>query len=164
MNVNIILQNKKDYKGEKVADILVKSTKNIKSINCPKYLNTKSIDEFLIIFLLCAKAKGVSRFNGINELRNKESDRLRIASKFLKMIGIKVEEKSGSLKIHGKPDLKLKGNYFVNDFQKDHRVFMMSCVAALTLGGVFRINDKISINSSFPNFLKILRNLGAKIS
>ena len=41
---------------------------------------------------------------------------------------------------------------------------MMSCIAALTLGGEWKINDKNSINSSFPKFLKIIKNLGAKIS
>ena len=40
---------------------------------------------------------------------------------------------------------------------------MMSCVAALTLGGNFKIYDKNSINSSFPNFLDLLKKLGAKI-
>ena len=40
---------------------------------------------------------------------------------------------------------------------------MMSCIAALTLGGEFKIKDKISIKSSFPNFLHLLKNLGAKI-
>ena len=40
---------------------------------------------------------------------------------------------------------------------------MMSCVAALTLGGNFKIYDINSINSSFPNFLDLLKKLGAKI-
>ena len=82
MNGKIHLSNKRMYKGELISDINIHSTKNLKAINCPKHLNTKSIDEFLIIFLLCAKAKGVSKFTGIQELRNKESDRLMIASKF----------------------------------------------------------------------------------
>ena len=43
-----------------IADILVKSPRNLKSINCPSKLNSKTIDEFLIIFLIAAKAKGVS--------------------------------------------------------------------------------------------------------
>ena len=47
---------------------------------------------------------------------------------------------------------------------KDHRVFMMSCVAALTFGGKWKINDKDSIKTSFPEFLKILRELGANIN
>ena len=51
----------------------------------------------------------------------------------------------------------------MKNFLKDHRIFMMSCIAALTLGGNWKINDKDSINTSFPKFLNILKNLGANI-
>ena len=47
---------------------------------------------------------------------------------------------------------------------KDHRVFMMSCIAGLTLGGKWKIDDYESIKTSFPNFLIILKKLGAKIN
>ena len=163
MRAKIKVTNITKYNGEKVADISVTSSKNLIGINCPKSLNTKSIDEFLIIFLVCAKAKGISKFIGINELRQKESDRLKMAAKFLKSIGIKVDEKFDSLKIYGNPDLKIKKKVIIKNFLKDHRVFMMSCVAALTLGGNFKIYDINSINSSFPNFLDLLKKLGAKI-
>ena len=162
MRAKIKITNIKNYKGEKVADIFVTSSNNLIGIDCPKSLNTKSIDEFLIIFLVCAKAKGISRFIGINELRQKESDRLKMAARFLKSIGIKVDEKFDSLKIYGNPNLKINKKVIIKNFLKDHRVFMMSCVAALTLGGNFKIYDKKSINSSFPNFLDLLKKLGAK--
>ena len=58
MGAKINLKNKKNYKGEIVADIHVRSAKSLKSINCPTKLNTSAIDEFLIIFLAAAKAKG----------------------------------------------------------------------------------------------------------
>ena len=164
MNVKVKLKNKKIYNGEPIADIFIKSTNKIKAINCPSSYNSRSIDEFLIIFLICAKAKGVSYFRGLKELRNKESDRLKIAINFLKMIGIKAISKSNNLKIYGNPNLKLKKTFVVKNFKKDHRVFMMSCIAALTLGGTWKILDKDSINSSFPNFLNILKYIGAKIN
>ena len=163
MNAKIIIKNKKFYHGEENADIIIRSSPNLRSINCPRSLNTKTIDEFLIIFLICARSKGVSKFVGLEELRHKESDRLNIGSNFLKMIGVNVKETFNSLKIFGNPNLRLKGNYIVKNFKKDHRVFMMSCIAALTLGGNFKIKDKNSINSSFPNFITILRNLGAEV-
>ena len=50
MGVNIKLQNKKNYKGEKIADLVVKSEKSLKAINCPTNLNSAAIDEFLLIF------------------------------------------------------------------------------------------------------------------
>ncbi len=164
MNAQIKLKNKKFYKGEPIADILVKSAKKLKAIRCNSSYNSRSIDEFLIIFLICAKAKGISYFRDLRELRNKESDRLKIAINFLKTIGIKVESKSNNLKIYGNPNLKLRKKIIVKNFKKDHRVFMMSCIAALTLGGRWKILDKDSINSSFPNFLNILKYVGAKIN
>ena len=164
MGAKIKLINKKLYNGEHNADLLIESTKKFKSINCPSSLNTKSIDEFLIIFLVCAKASGISKFNKIHELRQKESDRLKFAAKFLKKIGIKVEEKFDSIKIYGNPKLNLNGNFTIKNFLQDHRVFMMTSIAALSFGGKFKIHDKNSINSSFPNFLQIIKKLGAKIN
>ena len=164
MNSKIKLYNKKIYKGEVVADIYIKSSKNLKSINCPPSLNSYAIDEFLVIFLVAAKARGISTFKSLSELNKKESPRLDIAIKFLKMIGVKLKRNKYDIKIYGNPEINLKANYLVKKFFKDHRVFMMSCVAALTFGGKWKIDDKDSINSSFPKFLNILKSLGAKIN
>ena len=164
MNVNIIFKNKKFYKGEMIADMIIKSTTKIKSIKCPKKMNSSAIDEFLVIFLLASKAKGISSFEDLGELNKKESPRLNIAIKFLKMIGIKVERKNDDIRIHGNPHLNLSGNYKIKNFRKDHRIFMMSCVAALTLGGKWEIHDKDSVYTSFPNFFKIIKQLGGKIN
>ena len=164
MNAKIILKNKKIYKGELIADITVSSKKNLKGIICPSRLNSSAIDEFLIIFLVAAKAKGVSIFRNLGELNKKESPRLDIATNFLKMIGIKVKREKNNIKIFGNPNLKLSENYVIKNFRKDHRIFMMSCIAALTFGGMWTIHDSDSINSSFPNFLSELKKLGAKIN
>tara|TARA_A100001388_G_scaffold163309_1_gene121908 strand:+ start:6160 stop:7485 length:1326 start_codon:yes stop_codon:yes gene_type:complete len=164
MNANIIFKNKREYKGESISDIVVKSKKNFIGINCPKSLNSSAIDEFLVIFLVAAKAKGVSTFNDLSELNKKESPRLNIAIKFLRMIGIKVIRKKDNIKIYGNPNLELNDFYKINNFRKDHRVFMMSCIAALTLGGKWKLSDKDSVNTSFPNFFKIIKKLGAKIN
>ena len=163
MNVKIIIKNKKKYNGEYVADILVKSCKSLDAIKCEKKYNSRAIDEFPLIFLACAKAKGISYFNNLSELRQKESDRLKITSNFLKMIGIKVEEKFDSLKIYGNPKLDLNKKFIIKNYMKDHRVFMMACIAALTFGGKFEIHDKDSIKTSFPSFMKILKKIGAEI-
>ena len=164
MKANIKIINKKNYRGEYIGDIIIKSKKNLKSINCPAKLNSASIDEFLLIFIVAAKSKGVSSFRNLGELNKKESPRLEIAIKFLKMIGIKVLRKENNIKIFGNPNLELKGNFHIKKFLMDHRVFMLSVVAALTFGGNWRINDKNSINTSFPQFLKIAKKLGAKIN
>ncbi len=162
MNANILLKNKRNYKGEIIADLFIKSAKNIKPINCPESLNSSAIDEFLIIFLVAAKAKGVSSFKNLGELNQKESPRLDIAVDILRQIGVKVERKFNNIKIFGNPNLNLQGNYLINNFRKDHRIFMMSYIAALVLGGNWKIYDKDSVNSSFPNFFKIIKQIKSK--
>ena len=163
MNCNITLKNKKIYKGEKTADIVVKSSDKIIGVNCPASLNSSAIDEFLIIFLIAAKAKGVSIFKNLGELNKKESPRLNFAVSFLRKIGIKVERKKDNIKVYGNPNLEINKDLHIKNYLKDHRVFMMSCIAALSFGGKWKIDDKDSINTSFPTFIKILKNLGAKI-
>ena len=164
MNANIIATNKRSYKGETISDLIIKSKKNLKGINCPKNLNSSAIDEFLIIFIAAAKAKGVSTFSDLGELNKKESPRLNIAINFLKKIGVKVLREKNNIRIYGNPKLYLNGNFTMKNFRKDHRVFMMTCIAALSLGGKWKIYDRDSINSSFPKFLTIIKQLGAKIN
>ena len=163
MNADIKIFGKKNYNGEYIGNINIKSTINLRSINCPASLNSAAIDEFLLIFLIAAKSKGISSFRDLDELNKKESPRLEVAIKFLKMIGIKVKRKNNNIKIFGNPELRLKKNYLIKDYLKDHRVFMMSVIAALTLGGKWTINDKDSIKTSFPKFLEISKKLGAII-
>ena len=75
-----------------------------------------------------------------------------------------MERKKDYIKIFGNPNLKFNKNIHIKNYFKDHRIFMMSCIAALSFGGNWVINDKDSINTSFPIFLKILKKLGAKIN
>ena len=164
MGAQIIFRNRKFYKGEQIADISVKSIKKLNSINCPTKLNSSAIDEFLIIFLVAAKARGVSYFKNLEELNQKESKRLDWGSKILNMIGIKTELTNHSIKIYGNPNLNLYKNYEVKNYLRDHRIMAMTTVAALTLGGKWKINDPDSINTSFPSFLKIIKSLGGKIN
>ena len=161
MGVRIIFKNQKNYKGEKKADIKVVSAKNIKPINCPPKLNSGAIDEFLVIFLVAAKAKGVSYFRNLSELNLKESPRLKWAEKILRSLGVRTISTNDSIKIYGNPNLNLKFDkkIIIKNYLKDHRVFMTSLVAALSFGGKWTIHDKDSINTSFPNFLKIIDDL-----
>ena len=156
MGVKISLVNKKIYKGEQLADICIKSPKILKSINCPTYLNSGAIDEFLVIFLVAAKAKGISHFKNLDELNKKESPRLRWGSKILKKMGIKVITTKNSIKIFGNPKLKIDKKIVIQKYLKDHRVFMASVIAALSFGGEWHISDRDAVNTSFPSFLKVI--------
>ena len=159
MGVKIFFKNKRIYKGEKNADIKINSPKILKSINCPSKLNSGAIDEFLIIFLVAAKAKGVSYFKNLSELNQKESPRLIWGAKILNKMGIKTILKKDSIKIYGNPNLKIKKKIIIKDYLKDHRVFMTSVIAALAFGGYWKIYDKECFKTSFPNFLKIINEL-----
>ncbi len=159
MGVKISLLNKKIYKGEPLADILVISPKILKSINCPSNLNSGAIDEFLVIFLIAAKAKGISIFRNLEELNKKESPRLIWGSKILKKMGVKVIRTKNSIKIFGNPALKINKKVVIQKYLKDHRVFMTSVIAASAFGGEWHIHDKDSIKTSFPSFLKIVNLL-----
>ena len=150
---------KRIYKGESIADINIKSPKSLKAINCPKYLNSGAIDEFLIIFLVAAKAKGISYFKDLGELNKKESPRLKWGEIILNKMGIKTISTKSSIKIFGNPNLNINKKIVIKNYLKDHRVFMTSVIAALAFGGDWKIHDKDSINTSFPNFIKIINEI-----
>ena len=79
------------------------------------------------------------------------------------MIGIKTKKlKNNGIKIWGEPNLQLNKKFIIKDYLKDHRIFMLATIMALSLGGNWKIYNPDSFNTSFPSFLKILKNLGAK--
>ena len=159
MGVDIIYKNQKFYKGEKIADIKIKSPTSIKPIYCPTKFNSGAIDEFLIIFLVAAKANGISYFKDLSELNQKESPRLKWGSKILNKMGVKNITTDNSIKIFGNPNLNINKKIIIKNYLKDHRVFMTSVIAALSFGGSWKIYDKDSIKTSFPDFLKIINTL-----
>ena len=162
MGAKISFKNQKNYRGEKIADILIKSSKTLRAINCPPKLNSSAIDEFLVIFLVAARAKGISYFKDVSELNQKESPRLNWGSKILNIMGVKTKLTKDSIKIYGQPDLKITKLITIKNYLKDHRIFMMSTIAALTCGGQWKIHDEDSINTSFPSFLKIINQIRNK--
>ena len=162
MGAKIKFDNIRIVNGERCADIKVRSIDNFKGIKCPAALNSAAIDEFLIIFLVAAKAEGISYFKDLSELNQKESPRLKIAAKILKLMGVKLKYNDSSIKIYGNPNLKLE-KIIVKNFMKDHRVFMMSVISALSFGGTWKIFDPISVKTSFPSFFKKIREIGGNI-
>lgn len=159
MGIKINYKNQKKYRGEKITDLEIKSPKQIKAINCPAKLNSSAIDEFLVIFLVAAKAKGVSYFKKLDELNQKESPRLKWGEYILNKMGVKTISSNNSLKIYGNPKLKINKKIIIKNYLKDHRVFMTSVIAALAYGGEWEIHDKDSIKTSFPSFLEKINQL-----
>ena len=101
----------------------------------------------------------VNEFKDLAEVNQKESPRLQWGSKILNKMGIKTILTSDSITIFGNPNLKIKKKIIIKNFLKDHRVFMTSVIAAYSFGGNWKIYDKDSIKTSFPNFLKIINKL-----
>ena len=164
MGAKIKIFNKKSYKGELTADLFIQSNKRLKAINLNPKFNSSAIDEFLLIFLVASMCRGISTFKNLSELNKKESKRLDWGIKILKMMNIKVKKvNNNGLKIWGNPNLKIEKSFEIKKFLKDHRVFMLSTIAALTLGGQWKIHDASCFKTSFPKYLEILKTLGAKI-
>ncbi len=161
MNANIKIKNLRKVSEEPVGDIVIKSS-ILKPVNCPKELVPFLIDEFCILFVIAALTKGLSKFNGINELRYKESDRIKNMEKGFNKIGIKTRSTKNSLEIYGNPNIKIKKklNIFSNG---DHRVAMSWAILGLLLGGKLKIHNFETVNTSFPNFIKLIKNIGGKI-
>ena len=93
------------------------------------------------------------------ELDQKESPRLKWGSKILNLMGIKTKLTKSSIKIYGNPDLKINKKIVIKNYLHDHRIFMTSVIAALVFGGNWVIHNKESINTSFPDFLKIIKSI-----
>ena len=160
MNAKIKIINIKTKYGEKVGDIVVKSSA-LKSINCPASLVPSTIDEFTILMIAAAKAKGTSAFSGLGELNKKESPRLNLMNSILNQIGIKTKLKQETIKIIGNPKINLNKSYIINT-RFDHRVCMSVFVMCQIFGGQIKIKDFNSVYTSFPNFLNLMKQLGAK--
>ena len=112
--------------------------------------------------MISALTKGLSKFTGINELRHKESDRIKNMEIGLNKIGIKTKSTNDSLKIYGNPNIKIKKKLHI--FSKnDHRIAMSWAILGLLVGGRIEIHNFETVNTSFPNFLSLIKNLGGKI-
>ena len=161
MKANIEIKNLRKLSGEPVGDIKIKSS-ILKPATCPKELVPSLIDEFCILFVIAALTKGVSKFTGINELRHKESDRIKNMEKGFKKIGIKTKSTKDSLKIYGNPNVKIRKN--LNIFSDgDHRIAMSWAILGLLIGGKLKIHNFETVNTSFPDFIRLIKNLGGKI-
>ena len=159
MNANIKIKNLTKKSGELVGNILVKSSK-LKPVKCPKNLVPLAIDEFPLLFMIASITKGMSKFNGIKELRNKESDRIKSMEVGLNKIGIKTKSDTDSLKIFGNPNIEIKNKLKIFP-QDDHRVAMSFFCLGQLLNGKIEIKNFQTVNTSFPKFLSVMKKIGA---
>ena len=160
MNANIKIINLKKKSGELVGDIYIKSS-SLRPIKCPKKLVPFAIDEFPLLFVVASLIKGVSKFYGINELRHKESDRIKSMEIGLNKIGVKTKSTKDSLTIFGKKNIQ-EGKYLKIFPNNDHRVAMsFFCLGQLYKGKIVVKNFE-TVNTSFSKFLETMKKIGAK--
>tara|TARA_Y100000591_G_scaffold333098_1_gene373665 strand:+ start:2089 stop:3435 length:1347 start_codon:yes stop_codon:yes gene_type:complete len=153
--------NLKRENNETRGDILIKSSK-LKPIKANKSYYPSTTDEFPILFVIAALTKGVSIFNGIGDLVNKESNRITEMQKVLEQIGIKSISSKNQLKIFGKGLINAIGKKINVPNLGDHRICMSSFVLAALTGAEVKIKNFETVNTSSPSFLKIMKLLGAK--
>ncbi len=155
MNGNITLSNERLQNGEKVADIIVKSS-DLKGINIPAHRAPSMIDEYPILAIAAACATGKTKMNGIAELKVKESNRLNAINEGLNNIGVKTNIGEDSLEIFG--GIKQQSKTIKIKTYMDHRIAMSFLIMGLNLENGIEIDDCNIINTSFPGFVKLFNN------
>ena len=151
----------KNENSEIRGDIIIKSCK-IKPLSAPKKFYVNSTDEYPILFIIAALTKGTSVFKGIDDLANKESNRINEMQKVLKQIGVRSFFSKGQLKIFGKDRLDIKNKNINIPNLGDHRICMSSFVLACITGVKVKIKNFETVFTSSPSFLKNMKILGAK--
>ena len=157
MKAKIKIKNKKTVCGEIVGDIEAKSS-NLKATIVPEKMAPRLIDEYPILFIAACFAKGTSNFKGIEELRVKESDRIKSMEDGLKPLGVKVSSTKSSVKITGTNSFKLNKKIKI-DAKGDHRIAMSFYVLSQVLNKSFKIKDFNYVKTSFPSFTKTINQL-----
>lgn len=157
MKAKIKIKNKKTVCGEIVGDIEAKSS-NLKATIVPEKMAPRLIDEYPILFIAACFAKGTSNFKGIEELRVKESDRIKSMEDGLKPLGVKVSSTKSSVKITGTNSFKLNKKIKI-DAKGDHRIAMSFYVLSQVLNKSFKIKDFNYVKTSFPSFTKTINTL-----
>lgn len=157
----IKFKNIKKNNNEICGDIYIESSK-IRPIKASKIYYVKSTDEYPILFVIAALTKGISIFRGIEDLANKESDRVKEMQKILKQAGIKSSVSKNQIKIYGKNFIKNENKKINVPNLGDHRICMSAQVLSLITGIQTSISNFETVYTSAPSFLKIIKYLGGR--
>ena len=160
MGANIELQNETDS-FEPTADLLIR-TSNLKGITLNTNLVANMIDEMPAFFIAASLAEGTTKVKDAKELRTKESDRLQVMSEVLESFGIKFRLEDDGIIING---LGKAGTFRSAeiDSRGDHRIAMASSIGSLRADGETTVLDCLNVNTSFPNFIDVCKEVGINI-
>ena len=148
--------------GEEVADIVVKGGKILQGCELDPEIVPSMIDEFPVFAMAAACANGTTIMRNLAELRVKESDRLLMVAEGLKACGVKLEMGEDSLTIYGSGQPP-KGGATI-ETALDHRIAMAFLVLGCVSDEPVTVDDGTPIQTSFPNFIALMNELGAQIS
>lgn len=157
MGGDIVEINSRVVGGEAVADLVVTHS-TLTGIETDPTIVPSMVDEFPILFIAAALAKGQSIFRGLEELRVKESDRITVMAKGLRAIGVSVEELPDGLIIEGRDGEAFMGGATIAA-ELDHRIAMSFAVAGLVSNGGVTIDDMAPVATSFPGFVELVEGL-----
>ena len=161
MGADIDIANERLSDGEPVADVTVRSGP-LEGLEVPPERAPSMIDEYPVLGVAAACAKGVTVMRGLSELRLKESDRLAAMARALTACGVEVEELEDGLEIKGCGGPPPGGAEIVSD--GDHRIAMAFLVLGAAARAPVAIDDDAMIATSFPGFVEVMNGLGANIS
>ncbi len=155
MGGNIEILDKRIVSGEEVGDIRVK-TSSLRACQISGDIIPRLIDEIPVIAVLATQAEGTTIIKDAQDLRNKESDRIKAVVTELQKLGADIEETQDGFIISGKK--LLKGDCELETYH-DHRLAMSMYVAGLICEKPITIKDFQWVNISFPEFEEIFEKI-----
>ena len=159
MGADFTFENERTVGGEPVADLIVRHSP-LTAVEPDPSIVPRMVDEFPILVIAAALARGRSTFRGLEELRVKESDRITVMAEGLRAIGVKVEELPDGLIIEGRDGDPFPGGATIAA-HLDHRIAMSFAIAGLVSKAPVTIDDITPVATSFPTFETMLASLGA---
>lgn len=158
MGADIAFLNERDAGGEPVADVQIRSGE-LTGIDVPPGRAPSMIDEYPVLSVAAAFAKGTTRMTGVGELRVKESDRLALVARGLEAAGVTVREGDDWLEVDGMGGSP-RGGMEVAALL-DHRIAMAFLVMGMATTDTVHVDDGSPINTSFPGFVDLMNGIGA---
>jgi len=143
--------------GEPMAQLRVRASR-LRGVEVPPERAPSMIDEYLVLAVAAAYAEGTTVMRGLKELRVKESDRLEATAAMLRVNGVKVEISGDDLYVEGRGHVPGGGLVATH---MDHRIAMSALVMGLAADKPVKVDDTAFIATSFPDFIPMMRSLGA---
>ena len=157
MGASIDYLNENTICGEPTADLVVSSSP-LRGVKIESHQVARAIDEFPILSIAAACAHGVTTLHGAEELRFKESDRIRSIVSGLNVLGVLVEEQPDGYSVTGGEILPGEVNC-----RSDHRIAMAFAISGLVVSGSICVKDTINVRTSFPDFVELAASIGMRI-